>query len=179
MARLRPDDSGGALCDCDVVPVAREGACARVARVGARRSHHAEWCRRVARGASLQFAAVEIVGWIRRSDQLGGLAALPVYLVLMGGAWLVVSMQLPHRNAAGPRSPRSVLFGVGLLFVNVFNVYVTTRLVEGRADTYGALGIAAALLFSLVLVGRVMIVSAELNASLDERRQRRIKSTTR
>jgi uncharacterized BrkB/YihY/UPF0761 family membrane protein len=57
--------------------------------------------------------------------------------------------------------------------VNVFNVYITTRLVKGHSDTYGALGIAAALLFSLVLVGRVMIVSAELNASLDERRRRR------
>jgi hypothetical protein len=32
--------------------------------------------------------------------------------------------------------------------------------------------IATALLFSLVLVGRVVIVSAELNASIDERRKR-------
>jgi uncharacterized BrkB/YihY/UPF0761 family membrane protein len=54
--------------------------------------------------------------------------------------------------------------GVGLLFVNVFNVYVTTRLVEGRADTYGALGIATALLLSLVIVGRLIVFSAELNA---------------
>ena len=44
------------------------------------------------------------------------------------------------------------------------------RLVEDRADTYGALGIATALLFSLVLVGRVMIISAELNAELAGRR---------
>jgi len=63
-----------------------------------------------------------------------------------------------------------------LLLVSVFNVYVTTRLVEGRADTYGALGVAAALLFSLVLVGRVMILSAEVNALLDERRRRRLES---
>ena len=79
-----------------------------------------------------------------------------------------------HAAAAPRRSlaallPGALLFGVGLLFVNVFNVYVTTRLVEGRADTYGALGIATALLFSLVLVGRLIVVSAELNASLWER----------
>jgi membrane protein len=129
---------------------------------------------------AFQFAAVEMVGWIRRNDQLGGIGALAVYLILMGGAWLVVSTQLPHRNVGWTALiPGSVLFGLGLLFVNVFNVYVTTRLVEGRADTYGALGIATALLFSLVLVGRVMIVSAELNASLDDRRQLRIESTTR
>ncbi len=121
---------------------------------------------------AVQFAAAETVGWIRRNDRFAGIAALCVYLVLVGGAWLAVSLQLPHRDANWTALlPGSAVFGIGLLFVNVFNVYVTTRLVEGRADTYGALGIAAALLFSLVLVGRVMIVSAELNALLHERRE--------
>ena len=119
----------------------------------------------------LNLAAAEIVGWIRRHSQLGGLTALLVYLVLVGGAWLVVSLELPRREVRWTSLlPGSLLVGVGLLFVNVFNVYVTTRLVEGRADTYGALGIAAALLFSLVLVGRLIVLSAELNASLDELR---------
>jgi uncharacterized BrkB/YihY/UPF0761 family membrane protein len=98
---------------------------------------------------------------------------LLVYLVLVGGAWLAVSTQLPHRDVRWPALlPGAVLFGAGLLFVNVFNIYVTTRMLENRAQTYGALGIAAALLFSLVLVGRLMVVSAELNAALDERRTR-------
>jgi len=117
------------------------------------------------------FAAVEIVSWIRRHDELGGLSALLVYLVLLGGAWLVVSMELPHRDVSWRTLvPGALLFGVGAQLINVFNVYITTRLVEGRADTYGVLGIAAALLFSLVLVGRLIVVSAELNASLDDRR---------
>jgi uncharacterized BrkB/YihY/UPF0761 family membrane protein len=114
--------------------------------------------------------AAEVAGWARRQDHWGGLGALLIYILLMGGAWLVVSMQLPHRDARWPALlPGALLFGVGLLFVNVFNVYVTTRLVEDRANTYGALGIATALLFSLVLVGRAMVVSAELNAAIDER----------
>jgi membrane protein len=118
----------------------------------------------------LQFTAVELVGWIRRGDRFGGLAALLVYLVLVGGAWLAVSLHLPRRPVRWFKLlPGAVLVGVGLLFVNVFNVYVTTRLVENRANTYGALGIATALLFSLVLVGRLIVVSAELNASLDDR----------
>jgi uncharacterized BrkB/YihY/UPF0761 family membrane protein len=112
-------------------------------------------------------AAAQIVGWIRRHDQLGGLAALLVYLVLAGGAWLLVSLQLPHRDAQWQALlPGAALVGVGLFFVNVFNLYVTTRLVEGRADTYGALGIATALLLSLVIVGRLMVLSAEVNALL-------------
>ena len=57
------------------------------------------------------------------------------------------------------------------------DVRVTTRLVEGRADTYGALGVATALLFSLVLVGRLMVASAVLNASLYERRTRSLGGT--
>ena len=115
----------------------------------------------------LVIAAAQIVGWIRRHDQLGGLTALLVYLVLAGGAWLLVSLHLPHRDVPWHALlPGAALVGVGLLFVNVFNVYVTTRLVEGRADTYGALGIATALLLSLVIVGRLMVVSAEVNALL-------------
>ena len=115
--------------------------------------------------------AAGVVGWIRRQDQLGGLSALLFYTVVVGGAWLVVSLQLPRGTARWPALlPGAILFGVGLFFVNVFNVYVTTRLVEDRANTYGALGIATALLVSLVLVGRLVVVSAELNASLEERR---------
>ena len=123
-------------------------------------------------GAALlvQLVTGEIVGWIRRGHQLGGLAALLVYVVVIGGAWLAVSLQLPHREVRwAALVPGAVLFGIGSLLVNAFNIYVTTRLVEGRADTYGALGIATALLFSLVLVGRLMVVSPELNASLWER----------
>jgi uncharacterized BrkB/YihY/UPF0761 family membrane protein len=120
----------------------------------------------------LQLVAVETVGWIRRGDRFGGLAALSVYLVLVGGAWLAVSIYLPHRPVRWHQLlPGALLVGVGLLFVNAFNVYVTTRLVENRANTYGALGIATALLFSLVLVGRLIVLSAEINAALSEHRK--------
>jgi uncharacterized BrkB/YihY/UPF0761 family membrane protein len=122
----------------------------------------------------LDVAAAGAVGWIRAHDQLGALSALLVYVALAGGGWLLVSLHLPRRDSRWPALlPGSILVGVGLLFLNVFNVYVTTRMVENRADTYGALGIAAALLFSLVLVGRLIVVAAELNASLEERRRGR------
>ena len=116
-----------------------------------------------------ELVAVGIVGWIRRGNQFGGIAILLVYLVVVGGAWLFVSLELPHRDAHWTELlPGAAVVGVGLLAVNVFNVYVTTRLVEDRANTYGALGIATALLFSLVLVGRVIVFAGELNALLHE-----------
>lgn len=120
---------------------------------------------------ALTVIAVELGAWARRQIELGDLVALLVYVVLVGGGWLVLSWELPRRDVGWiALLPGAAVAGVGLLLVNVFNVYVTTRLVEDRANTYGALGIAAALLFSLVLVGRLMVVSAELNAEVAARR---------
>jgi membrane protein len=119
------------------------------------------------------FVALEILSWIRRHDQVAGVLALLVFLFLVGGAWLLVEMQLPHRDVPWTALvPGAALFGVGLLLINIFNVYITTRLVQDRADTYGALGVAAALLFSLVLVGRLVVASAVLNVSLHDLRAR-------
>jgi uncharacterized BrkB/YihY/UPF0761 family membrane protein len=82
-------------------------------------------------------------------------------------------MRLPHRDVRWTALlPGAVLFAFGLFLIGIFDIYVTARLVENRANTYGALGIATALLFSLVLVGRLMVVSAELNASLEDHRVR-------
>jgi len=120
----------------------------------------------------VDLGAVGAVGWIRRHNELGGIAALLVYFVLVGGTWLLVSRRLPGGDTPWPAlMPGALLIVAGLLLVNVFNVYVTTRLVENRANTYGVLGIAAALLFSLVLVGRVVVIAAELNSSIDQRRR--------
>ncbi len=114
--------------------------------------------------------ALELSTVLRRRDELGGLAALAAYTLLVGGAWLVVSHCLP-RGDVGWRMlvPGAIVVAVGMLFVNAFNVYVTTRLVEGRSGTYGALGIATALLLSLVLVGRLFVLSAGVNATVAER----------
>jgi uncharacterized BrkB/YihY/UPF0761 family membrane protein len=93
--------------------------------------------------------------------------------------WLLLSRKLPGGEAGWPALvPGALLIGAGLLFVNVFNVYVTTRLVENRANTYGVLGVAAALLFSLVLVGRIAVLGAELNASIYRRRGDRPRATS-
>ena len=119
----------------------------------------------------VDLGAVGLVGWIRRHSELGGVASLLVYFVLVGGTWLLVSRRLPGGEEGwSALLPGAFVIGVGLLLVNVFNVYITTRLVENRANTYGVLGIAAALLFSLVLVGRVVVIGAGLNASVHRHR---------
>jgi uncharacterized BrkB/YihY/UPF0761 family membrane protein len=123
---------------------------------------------------AVELITLEAVSWIEDGRQYGGLLALLVYVFAIGGAWLAVSIELPHGDVHWTALvPGAVLFGFGLLVIHAFNVYITTRLVEGRAHTYGALGVATALLFSLVLVGRLMLTSAELNVALDERRTQR------
>ncbi len=123
--------------------------------------------------ALVQLAGAVILGWIREADQGGGIAALLLYGLLLAGAWLFLSVRLPRRDVHWTALvPGAALVGLGMLLINAFNVYVTTRLVAERVDTYGALGVAAALLFSLYLVGRVIVGSAVLNATVDERRTR-------
>ena len=167
LARLSPDGPRRALRDDHPLPCGRGRPRDRLAWIRPGRTRHAGGDRAALARILLALVSAQIAGWIRRHDQLGGAAALLVYLVLAGGAWLLVSLKLPHRDVRWQALlPGAALVGVGLLFVNVFNVYVTTRLVENRADTYGALGIAAALLLSLVIVGRLIVLSAELNALL-------------
>jgi uncharacterized BrkB/YihY/UPF0761 family membrane protein len=125
-----------------------------------------------------QFACVLIVGWIRRNDQVGGVVALLMYGVVLGGAWYALARLLPHRDVGWKALvPGAALVGLGMPLINAFNVYVTTRLVEERADTYGALGVAAALLFSLYIVGRLIVGSAVLNSTLHARRRSRVPGT--
>jgi uncharacterized BrkB/YihY/UPF0761 family membrane protein len=120
-----------------------------------------------------QPAAIVVVGRIRRGDQFEGVTAMLVYGTLLSGAWLAFASLLPRADVGWKGLvPGAVLVGGGMVAVNSFNVYITSRLVEERADTYGALGIAAAVLFSLYLVGRVVVASAVLNATVEATRRR-------
>ena len=72
-------------------------------------------------------------------------------------------------RASRDRVPGAILYGVGTFAIYLFNVLVIGWLIEERQDTYGALGAAAALLFSLYLTGRLIVSSAVLNATVARR----------
>jgi uncharacterized BrkB/YihY/UPF0761 family membrane protein len=65
--------------------------------------------------------------------------------------------------------PGAILYGVGTLAVYLFNALLIGWLIETRADSYGALGAAAALLFSMYLTGRLIVGAAVLNATVAAR----------
>jgi uncharacterized BrkB/YihY/UPF0761 family membrane protein len=113
-------------------------------------------------------AARSVREWSPGLGLVAVLAAAVVYTAL----WLLVSVALPHRDAGWTDLlPGAVLFGLGIELVNVLATYLLGPYALNKQGTYGALGLAAALLVGLFLIGRLVVAAAELNATLWERRQ--------
>jgi membrane protein len=55
--------------------------------------------------------------------------------------------------------------------LHMISVYALARRVESASELYGSLGVAAALLAWLYLLGRLLVASALLNSTLWERRR--------
>jgi uncharacterized BrkB/YihY/UPF0761 family membrane protein len=106
----------------------------------------------------------------------GLLIALASLLVLPAFYMLTTLLLLPH----GARHwtdlvPGAVLFYVAVTLIHMFNVLILYPWVARKEETYGVLGVAAGLLFSLFVVGRAFELSSALNAVLlaDRRGRRR------
>ena len=89
--------------------------------------------------------------------------------------WLGVSLLLPRDPRASwvALLPGSLLIGVGVWLIQLFSVYVLASRVDKASTLYGSLGVAAALLAWLYVLGRLIVAAAMLNATLWERRQAR------
>jgi len=100
-----------------------------------------------------------------------GILATALSIVPFAALWMLISSYLPHRDASWQALvPGALLFGVGVEALNVFTAYVLTPWALNKQGTYGALGLAAALLLSLFLISRLVVAAAVLNATLWERR---------
>jgi uncharacterized BrkB/YihY/UPF0761 family membrane protein len=125
-----------------------------------------------------QLVLVGLAGIVRQETIAGGIAALPIFVFGVGLIWLAISLQLPHAQARWTDLvPGSAVYAFGTLGVQVFNAYILGRLLESKSSTYGTLGAAAAVLLGLFLIGRVVVASAVLNATLFERRVRSARRT--
>jgi uncharacterized BrkB/YihY/UPF0761 family membrane protein len=109
----------------------------------------------------------------RAHSVAGGLVTSLILIVPYAGFWLLVSMRLPHRDAPWTSLiPGALLFAVGIEVVQLVAAYLMGPWALSKQGTYGALGIAAALLIALFLVSRLMVGAALLNATLWERKTR-------
>jgi uncharacterized BrkB/YihY/UPF0761 family membrane protein len=106
--------------------------------------------------------------WSFGGDVVGALLDALVYAAL----WLLVSIQLPHRDAAWKELvPGAVFFAVAALVLGLATTTFLAPYASSREGTYGALGLAAALLLGLYLMSRIVVATAVVNAVLAERRR--------
>lgn len=102
-----------------------------------------------------------------------GLVSSLVVTVAYAGFWLLITLRLPHRSVGWRELiPGAVLFGVSIDVLQIAAAYLLGPMALSKQGTYGALGIAAALLLGLFVLGRVIVGAADVNATLAERRGR-------
>ena len=132
-------------------------------------------------------ASVVLLAWILCLFLLGGLASwlrarsaglgvIPTIAVAAGfaGIWLLVTLRLPHRGVVWTALvPGALLFGIGLGVLQIVAAYLLGPYALAKQGTYGVLGLAAALLLGLYFVGRLIVATAELNATLWQRQARK------
>jgi uncharacterized BrkB/YihY/UPF0761 family membrane protein len=110
---------------------------------------------------------------VRAWSPAPGVLVTLVVVLPYAALWLLISVRLPHRDAGWTALiPGAFLVGLGVEVLQLVSAYVIGPYALAKQGTYGALGIAAALLFALYLVSRLITTAADLNATLWERRAR-------
>ncbi len=105
-------------------------------------------------------------GWVRANvGAFPGVLATLAAGVAFGAAWLRISMRLPSPDVPWTAFiPGAVFFGAGVEVLHVFTVYFLAEKLASAQSYYGALGLAATMLFFLWMIGRGVVWAAELNA---------------
>ena len=121
--------------------------------------------------ALVAFPVVSAVAAAARAHSTAtGILVTVAATALYAALWLLVSLWLPHGDAPWQALlPGSAVFGVGTLALHVVSAYAVGPVAASRQDTYGSLGVAAALLLGLYFLGRLLVVAAAVNATLWER----------
>lgn len=111
---------------------------------------------------------IQIIGVLDGISLIAGLIATALFILVPAGLWLLFSLRaFPHPEEAGWKAmvPGALLVGVGLQLLHIFTVLWIARQVDSKSDTYGAIGIALALLFWAYLTGRIFMAGMVLNAA--------------
>jgi uncharacterized BrkB/YihY/UPF0761 family membrane protein len=131
----------------------------------------------------LGFALATMAGLVTFRHLRTG-ALLPLSIVLSaayyGALWLAASRLLPRPTGTSIwwLVPGAVLVAVGTQALYVFDVVYLNARVHSASRAYGALGIAASVMLWLYLLGRLMVASPVVNATLWERGQAKRRAAT-
>lgn len=119
------------------------------------------------------FVLAGFAAWARAHSHAAGLVATIVVIVGFAGLWLWTSTRLPHAEAGWvDLVPGALAVGIGVGILQMLAAYLLGPYALEKQGTYGALGLAAALLLGLWVLGRLLIGGAEINATLWERKRR-------
>jgi len=125
-------------------------------------------------GVLVTYFAITAGASATRGSSFGeGLLVTLLVPIPYAALWLFVSLRLPHGRARGrDLVPGAIVFGLGIEVLHVVVAYVIAPQASAKQGTYGALGIAAALLLGLYLISRLVVATAVVNSTLVGRRQR-------
>ena len=108
---------------------------------------------------------------------LGAVLMVCLVAAVAFGLWWWVSWMLPHASVpAQALIPGAVLWAIGVEVLHLLTTFWIGPLVARKSNTYGAVGIALAVLFWVYVLGRVIVGSAGLNATLWRRQEERLRS---
>jgi uncharacterized BrkB/YihY/UPF0761 family membrane protein len=99
---------------------------------------------------------------------VAGIVLVPLFIGIPTAAWLLVSLRaLPHADGATWHDllPGAIVVGVGVEVLHFITVVWIGRQIEAKSETYGLLSTALALLLWAFVVGRILVLSAVVNAS--------------
>jgi uncharacterized BrkB/YihY/UPF0761 family membrane protein len=108
-------------------------------------------------------------------NNTGVLGAIVAVLGVFGagfGIWWWMSWKLPHADIR-PRAlvPGALFIAVGVEVMHLLTTYWIGHLVARKSHAYGPVGIALAVLLWVYILGRIIVGSAGLNATLWRRSQ--------
>jgi uncharacterized BrkB/YihY/UPF0761 family membrane protein len=119
------------------------------------------------------FVLAGVATWARAHSPGRGLITTLLVTLGFSGLWLWTSLQLPHRDAGWvDLLPGAAAVGLGVGVLQLAAAYLLAPYALQKQGTYGALGLAAAVLLTLWALGRLLIGGAEINATLWERKRR-------
>ncbi len=131
-------------------------------------------------GVITAFITVTFIGTAIRHEAAGP-GVIATLLIGIAFVWLaflglwVLPRPSVHWTAV---LPGAITIGLGMQAIHLVNVYFISYRISSSSDTYGALGVAAALLVSLFLISRLFVAGVILNATLCEQQDARDNQAT-
>jgi uncharacterized BrkB/YihY/UPF0761 family membrane protein len=124
-------------------------------------------------GVIAAFITVTFIGTAIRHEAAGP-GVVATLLIGIAFVWLaflglwVLPRPSVHWTAV---LPGAITIGLGMQAIHLVNVYFISYRISSSSETYGSLGVAAALLLSLFLISRLFVAGVILNATLWERHE--------